>query len=131
MIYSELDATVAQPSSLGSACEIPSVFRMKSGMKTKSGSDEKLDGFIYSPVASHDDQQYTLLKFYSLNAAAVKQLLRADDNDLPFTPGQKEYEIIQHKSSPPRPILLMGRSGTGNFRIFVTSSRILFQSLTS
>ena len=112
MIYSELDSSLIRSSSYA-ASNVPTLFRMESGMKTRVSNKEKVDGRIFTPVASHDDQQYTLLKFYSLNTTAVMQLLRANDNKLPFTPGPKEYEIIQHKSTPPRPILLMGRSGTG------------------
>ena len=67
--------------------------------------------------ASDDPRQYTLLKFYELNAGAIKILLDGQDGscDLPFTPGPKEHEIIHHKSDPHRSILLMGRSGTGKF----------------
>ena len=63
--------------------------------------------------ASDDPRQYTLLKFYELNAGAVKLLLDGRENDLPFVPGPKEHEIIHYRSDPQRSILLSGRSGTG------------------
>ena len=63
--------------------------------------------------ASDDPRQYTLLKFYELNAGAVKRLLDGRENDLPFVPGPKEHEIIHYRSDPQRSILLSGRSGTG------------------
>ena len=61
--------------------------------------------------ASDDPRQFTLLKFYELNAEAVKMLLDGQDEnmDLPFTPGPKEHKIIHFQSKPQRSILLMGR----------------------
>ncbi|KAL7553719.1 hypothetical protein ACHAWF_017047, partial [Thalassiosira exigua] len=64
--------------------------------------------------ASDDPRQFTLLKFYELNRDAIKILLDGqDEQDLPFTPGPKEHEIIHFNPDPQRSILLMGRSGTG------------------
>ena len=63
------------------------------------------------PPANDDDQQFNLLKFYELNAGAIKLILNSKDenSDLPFTPGPKEHEIIHFRSQPPRSLLLMGR----------------------
>jgi len=126
MIYAELDSSAinTQVDVRDNVCAIPSVFLMKSGMQTRIEIDDDNGGNVgymgtarkkntYHPPASSDDQQYTLMKFYALNTRAVEQLLSSENNELPFTPGPKEYEIIQHKSKPPRSMLLMGRSGTG------------------
>ena len=114
MIYSNLDTISPCILPTNNSINTPSIFRMTSGMKTrKSMNIGKSEKDTYYPPASHDIHEYTLLKFYALNTAAVKQLLSSDNNTLPFTPGPTEFEIIQHESTPPKSILLMGRSGTG------------------
>jgi len=115
MISADLDASpLSNANGTTNTCSVPNVYRMMSGMKTRNQNEAIKSGSSkYYPPASDDDYQYTLLKFYALNTQAVEQLLGTDVNELPFSPGPKEYEIIQHKTTPPRPILLMGRSGTG------------------
>ena len=122
LIFSELESLktraelVPSRATSGSKQFLPQVFTMR-GVECHSqgltGTGQK-DGRHYPP-ASDDPRQFTLLKFYELNTAAIKLLLDAKDEnaDLPFTPGPKEHEIIHYTSDPPKSILLMGRSGTG------------------
>lgn len=94
--------------------KIPRVFPMTCvGASARIQTTEKKSRHFHP--ASDDPRQFTLLKFYELNAGAIKILLDGKDEsvDLPFTPGPKEHAIIHHKSEPQRSILLMGRSGTG------------------
>jgi len=91
---------------------IPRVFPMSNevtcvGFKRDQSPKAKTRHFH---PASDDPRQYTLLKFYELNAGAVKLLLDGRENDLPFVPGPKEHEIIHYQSEPQRSILLSGRS---------------------
>ena len=90
---------------------VPKVFGMKQGIE---GLESPQEGVYFAP-ANDDEKQFNLLKFYELNERAVELLLdeKADDMDLPFTPGPLEHEIIHYRTTPKRSILLMGRSGTG------------------
>jgi hypothetical protein len=116
-IYAEIDKSNLKSVPTKNETEgakIPRVFPMSNEV-TSTGSTK------YQPQsgrsrhfhpASEDPRQFTLLKFYELNAAAVKILLEGKDAasmDLPFTPGPKEHEIIHYQSNPQRSILLMGR----------------------
>lgn len=102
-----------------SMARIPRVFPMSNEVTCIGATDCKpqnsIDRSRHFPPASEDPRQFTLLKFYELNAGAVKMLLdgQNENMDLPFTPGPKEHEIIHYQSDPQRSILLMGRSGTG------------------
>ena len=117
-LFAEIDRSEGNnppPSSEG--MRIPRVFPMSHEVKCIGSSSEETPkgrSRHFHP-ASDDDRQFTLLKFYELNAGAVKILLdgQDDNTDLPFTPGPKEHEIIHFQSDPQRSILLMGRSGTG------------------
>ncbi len=92
---------------------MPRVFTAKNGTqyKTNKASSAEKGHKKHYPPASHDQTQYTLLKFYQLNNDAIKLLLNSNDDqiDLPFTPGPKEHDIINHKSEPKRSMLLQGR----------------------
>ena len=127
-IYAEIDKSSSnsanpQPETLNDdtkknlVTRIPRVFPMSQEVTCiGSARDETPKGKSrHFHPASDDPRQYTLLKFYELNAGAVKMLLDGQDEsmDLPFTPGPKEHEIIHFKADPQRSILLMGRSGTG------------------
>ena len=113
IIYSELDGSsdISLPSN--SNIVVPRVFTMKQniGRHISITTPATNNKHRHYPPASHDPLQYTLLKFYELNAGAIKVLLdtKDEDVDLPFTPGPKEHEIIHHSTKPPRSILLMGR----------------------
>ena len=122
-IYAEIDKTVnANPlpeetSNNDATYRIPRVFPMSHEIACVGTEREETPtgkSRHFHP-AHYDPRQYTLLKFYELNAGAVKMLLDGHEEsmDLPFTPGPKEHEIIHFKSDPQRSILLMGRSGTG------------------
>ena len=70
---------------------IPRVFSMSNevaSVGSTRGKTRKGRSRHFHP-ASDDPRQYTLLKFYELNAGAVKMLLDGQDEnmDLPFTPG--------------------------------------------
>ena len=121
-IHAELDKSHirASPQSkdIAGVTRIPKVFPMSNEVKCIDSSrrEETPTGRSkHFHPASDDPRQFTLLKFYELNAGAVKILLDGQDEnmDLPFTPGPKEHEIIHYRSDPQRSILLMGRSGTG------------------
>lgn len=130
-IYAELDKTAAnansQPeeTSNNATYRIPRVFPMSHEIAcvgTEREETPKGKSRHFHP-AHYDPRQYTLLKFYELNAGAVKMLLDGHEEsmDLPFTPGPnpKEHEIIHFKSDPQRSILLMGRSGTGKLGVLL------------
>jgi hypothetical protein len=113
MIYSELE-NFRETSFLSdrSELQLPRVFSMKQDAAIRNDAKTCEDAnFRHYPPASDDPCQFTLLKFYELDAGAVKLLLdEKDENcDLPFTPGPKEHEIIHYQTKPERSILLMGR----------------------
>lgn len=119
LLYSELDNfNAGQQLISNSSVEIhvPRVFPMREGVEMQTSdipSQHSLGDRSrrHYPPASDDPRQFTLLKFYELDAGAVKLLLSENDGEteLPFTPGPKEHEIIHFKSNPQRSILLMGR----------------------
>lgn len=114
MIYSQLedfDGDVDVNSSVDSTGQrLPRVFAMLEGVALTKG-DSSTNKSRHYPPASDDPQQFTLLKFYELNAGAIKLLLdgSSEHPDLPFSPGPKEHEIIHYSPNPKRSILLMGR----------------------
>lgn len=124
LLYSELegyyDASIDYNLSQDSSSQrLPRVFAMRQLIERRDGVDAAQDlaprkNIFYQP-ASDDPMQFTLLKFYELDAGAIKILLdrQNEDHELPFTPGPKEHEIIHYNPEPQRSILLMGRSGTG------------------
>mmetsp|Transcript_12027 Transcript_12027/g.24053 ORF Transcript_12027/g.24053 Transcript_12027/m.24053 type:complete len:3243 (+) Transcript_12027:98-9826(+) len=119
-LYSEIDTSKSEMIHLEDnvgKLKIPRVFPMRQQVIscTESGTSNPSGKAQHFHPASDDPRQFTLLKFYELNAGAVKMLLdgQDDNTDLPFTPGPKEHEIIHFQSKPQRSILLMGRSGTG------------------
>jgi hypothetical protein len=89
---------------------VPRTFAMKQEFKPENTA---VPEDSYFAPANHDENQFNLLKFYEVNAAAVQILLdsKTADIDLPFVPGPRENEII--KKDTKRSLLLMGRSGTG------------------
>lgn len=114
LIYSELenfDGTREFDSSIDSSEQrLPRVFAMRQGVDSNKNDSVEHTARHYPP-ASHDPQQFTLLKFYNLDAGAISLLLdgQTENPDLPFTPGPKEHEIIHFTADPKRSILLMGR----------------------
>jgi hypothetical protein len=115
LIYSELvdfDGSVDMESSIETqGQQLPRVFAMRQGVECRERPHREYPKARHYPPASDDPLQFTLLKFYELDAGAIKLLLdgQNEDHDLPFTPGPKEHEIIHYNSDPPRSILLMGR----------------------
>jgi hypothetical protein len=113
VIYSELEDfdEADMNSSIDSTGQrLPRVFPMRQCV-AQPGENVTTTKSRHYPPASDDPQQFTLLKFYELDAGAVKLLLdgKNENPDLPFTPGPKEHEIIHYTSKPKRSILLMGR----------------------
>ena len=114
MIYSELenydgDSELNSSTDFTGQC-LPRVFAMRQGV-VLAEDDCMAKKSRHYPPASDDPLQFTLLKFYELDAGAIR-LLRDGNRetpDLPFTPGPKEHEIIHYSSEPKRSILLMGR----------------------
>ena len=89
----------------GATYRIPRVFPMSSEVVCMDAAKEeapKGKSRHFHP-ASDDLRQYTLLKFYELNAGAVQMLVDGQDenNDLPFSPGPNEHEISEFASSVP------------------------------
>ncbi len=112
-IYLELEACSNMPQSNSDVYVTPQVFEIKQVAKTNEMKFGRDNIIRYCPPASHDPHQYNLIKFHELNDGAVDLLLQSgeelDEIELPFIPGPKEHEIIHHRSSPERSILLMGR----------------------
>ena len=108
-LYSELSTGNINNENIKSG-NYPKVFHMRQSVKSLQQSLIR-EQCKYYPPASDDPRQFTLLKFYELNAGAIELILDAKDEnvDLPFTPGPKEHEIIHYSSDPSRSILLMGR----------------------
>ena len=117
MIYSELEdfdnrtGVISAPDFVVGQ-QVPRVFAMREGLEVRNEVPAiESESCRHYPPASDDPRQYTLLKFYELDAGAIQLLLDGENenHDLPFTPGPKEHEIIHYSSNPPRSILLMGR----------------------
>ncbi|KAK3248343.1 hypothetical protein CYMTET_42186 [Cymbomonas tetramitiformis] len=76
----------------------------------------------YPPAAPGADA-YVLLKFYEMSAALLSDLVRpavlppaeaaAPQADFAFRLSETEYRVMTLTPSPPAPVLLIGRSGTG------------------
>ena len=69
----------------------------------------------YFPPASANETEYHILKFYSFSSALVSHVLQNIETkvDFPFRVTDLEHAIINLKSQAP--ILLLGRSGTGQY----------------
>ena len=116
-IYAEIDKSnlksLPKKNEATEGARVPRVFPMSNEVactdSTKYQSQSGRSRHFHP--ASEDPRQFTLLKFYELNRAAIKILLEGKNKnmDLPFTPGPKEHEIIHYQSNPQRSILLMGR----------------------
>lgn len=67
----------------------------------------------YFPPASANEAEYHILKFYSFSSALVSHVLQNIEAkvDFPFRVTDLEHAIINLRSQAP--ILLLGRSGTG------------------
>ncbi|XP_022794976.1 TPR and ankyrin repeat-containing protein 1-like [Stylophora pistillata] len=82
-------------------------------VNSKSGGNE----VTFFPPASHNDNEYQVLKFYHLSSAMI-QAIREQQScnaeiDFPFRVTEEEYDIINFKPTPQSSIILIGRSGTG------------------
>ena len=112
VLYSELqdfDGRAEAGSSM-SGQQVPRVFALREELvSNQSALVVEKKSCRHYPPASDDPRQFTLLKFYELDAAAIDCLLQSEnqDTDLPFVPGPTEYQIINQP--PGRSILLMGR----------------------
>lgn len=115
LLYSELidfDERVDVNTSIESSGQrLPKVFTLRQGVDCCDSPPLAMQKYRHYPPASDDPLQFTLLKFYELDAGAIKLLLdgQNEEHDLPFTPGPTEHEVIHYNSDPPRSILLMGR----------------------
>ena len=71
----------------------------------------------FCPPASSKDNEYHIMKFYSFNSSLVNAILSESNVkvDFPFRETELEHAIINLQPDPPSSLLLMGRSGTGNF----------------
>lgn len=78
----------------------------------------------FFPPASSNDTEYHILKFYSFSSTLVSHVLQNIEIkvDFPFRVTDLEHAIINLRSKSP--ILLLGRSGTGNFFHFMLSNKI-------
>ena len=112
-LFAQIDKDQSDESARHGFLNIPRVFPMSMEVCTDADKRQKPNSgkANHFHPASDDPRQFTLLKFYELNSAAVKMLLDGEDEDieLPFTPGPKEHAIIHHRSNPQKSILLMGR----------------------
>ncbi|XP_022098421.1 TPR and ankyrin repeat-containing protein 1-like isoform X2 [Acanthaster planci] len=69
----------------------------------------------YFPPASSRENEYHIMKFYSVNSTLVNAMLNDNDVkvDFPFCVTELEHAIINLQPRPASSILLLGRSGTG------------------
>ncbi|XP_022098419.1 TPR and ankyrin repeat-containing protein 1-like [Acanthaster planci] len=69
----------------------------------------------YFPPASSRENEYHIMKFYSVNSTLVNAMLNDNDVkvDFPFRVTELEHAIINLQPRPASSILLLGRSGTG------------------
>ena len=73
------------------------------------------------PAEAAARNKFTILKFYSMSVPFVRAMLRADlrrklgaPDSFPFTTDETEDHLINLVPSPPKSIIVIGRSGTGN-----------------
>ena len=74
---------------------------------------------LFCPPASSKEGEYHILKFYSLSSMIVNAALNntSVEVDFPFRVTDLEHAIINLQPKPPSSIILLGRSGTGEYRI--------------
>ena len=81
---------------------------------SRKENEEKIAFF---PLASSNDNEYQVLKFYSFSSAMIHSILEPHDNtkkiDFPFKVTEEEYDIINYHPSTKSSLIVMGRSGTG------------------
>ncbi|XP_038048886.1 TPR and ankyrin repeat-containing protein 1-like [Patiria miniata] len=101
------------------ALRLPTYFREVTGSspdrRTKALDDSKKIPRPFFPPASSRENEYHIMKFYSVNSTLVNAMLN-DSNvkvDFPFRVTELEHAIINLQPRPPSSILLLGRSGTG------------------
>lgn len=88
--------------------QYPNVFQLGSSSTSKTTT--------LTPAANPDPQSYTVEKLYSFSSHLVEALLNnlpARAVDFPFQVTDAEDLIIRRELNPARPLLLLGRSGTG------------------
>ena len=126
LIYANLcsiaDMTVFLNDFLGGSTQqrFPSYFREITGnspdRKAKSfqGDAKKMPQLFFPPASSRENE-YHIMKFYSITSTLVNAVLN-DSNvkvDFPFRVTELEHAIINLQTKPPSSLLLLGRSGTG------------------
>ncbi|XP_038048876.1 TPR and ankyrin repeat-containing protein 1-like [Patiria miniata] len=112
---------ISNKSSTGgtAALRLPTYFQEVTGSspdrRTKALDDSKKIPRPFFPPASSRENEYHIMKFYSVNSTLVYAMLN-DSNvkvDFPFRVTELEHAIINLQPRPPSSILLLGRSGTG------------------
>ena len=90
-------------------CDVPE--------ETLQGKQQEMQQFF--PPASANETEYHILKFYSFSSALVSHVLQNIEAkvDFPFRVTDLEHAIINLRSQAP--ILLLGRSGTGNVKFLI------------
>lgn len=71
---------------------------------------------FFFPPASANDMEFHILKFYAFSSALINSILHSNRTakvDFPFRVTELEHAIINLHPTPPCPIILLGRSGTG------------------
>ena len=83
---------------------------------------------LFCPPASSKEDEYHILKFYSFSSMIVNAALNntSVEVDFPFCVTDLEHAIINLQPKPPSSILLLGRSGTGEYRIYTNWLQRLF-----
>ena len=103
------------------ALRLPTYFREITGNSPERGpkslDDAKKIPRPYFPPASSRENEYHIMKFYSVNSTLVNAMLNDSDVkvDFPFRVTELEHAIINLQPRPASSILLLGRSGTGEF----------------
>lgn len=109
IIKADLKGMKRQASESSNQLTLPSYYQER-----KASSDELSN--VFFPPASSEDNEYHILKFYSVTSALINTLLDSDQKnkiDFPFKVTELEHAIINLKQEKPCAIILLGRSGTG------------------
>ena len=77
---------------------------------------QQVQGQKLYPPGSANEKEYHIMKFYAFNSSLIGTILHNQQDvkiDFPFRVTELEHAIITLRPSPPAPIILLGRSGTG------------------
>lgn len=91
-------------------------FPLERAAKTEKFHSKGSGVQFFYPPASPNDMEYHILKFYAFSSALINSVLHSNHAtkvDFPFRVTELEHAIINLHPTPPCPVILLGRSGTG------------------